>query len=1211
MKKILALISLTPYRLSLPDSAAVFADNRCRRGFALSLMLVLVSAGVALGAVTGKIAGTVTDPTGGGIPMVSVKLTNTAQGLETKVTADEHGDFIFPSVPVGTYDILFEAKGFRSEKRTSLVVDTNSDIKQDMTLQLSQQSQELTVSDTAQEAEVHVETASTQMGDVVVGKTMTEVALNGRSYTDLLALQPGIVPMSTQTGDSVIMAGASVQIAPSGGLNAGNQSISGQREDANGYLVNGGDVKELMNGGTTIIPNLDSIAEFRVLTNNFDAEFGNYSGGIVNVITKSGANQLHGTAFEFLRNTDLDARNFFSPERSFYRQNQFGGTVGGPIRKNKIFYFGDYQGTRSNQGIDTGLIAVPTVANRSGNLSDIASQLSGTVSGPYIANILQQRLNYGVTAGEPYYTPGCTSNAQCVFPNAIIPTYAWSSPAQHLLQYIPLPNVGSGDFSTGAVGETTRDDKGSFRFDANTDHFGTFSAYYFFDDFTVNNPYPTGQGGASVPGFNALNLGRGQLANFSHTKAIGSNSVNEFHLSFMRDANNVGQPDGGVGPSLASQGFVTGAHSTGIFPLDPSIEGIETVSFNSFSMGLPTTNLKQWNNTYGLNDNFSRVLGDHSLKAGFEATYEQVNVTPNPIFNGSFQFQGQETGSDFADFLIGTPFFFNQQDSQSYYIRHRYQGAFAQDSWRVKPNLTFNYGVRYDHMEFWSEKYNQIPTYVLGEQSVVYPNAPLSLVYPGDPGVPNTLVPSKNRFSPRAGIAWSPGNLPGFLNKITGGAGKTSIRAGYGIFESVIEGNVMAIDEPQPPYGLSYTSPAPPLFDQPFVAAGNGTFLGNPYPFPFPPLNATASHPNTGQQFGAFLPQNGMTTPIPSNTYPYNENYFLSIERQVTDNTLLSVSYVGSQAHHLLLVYSANPGDPALCLQLSTPYGQPGSILAQGTQPCGPGLENNTFLLANGQTLNGTRGPLGPNYGNDDYDSTLGNSNYNSLQVSLRHSGRSYNFSLNYTFSKSIDQASSISDTGNPFNLSSTRALSAFDLRHSFVASYTVNLPLDRLSSHWRSVTGGWQLSGITRITTGFPVTLHEDGDNSLQGSSPNGVNNHYLDTPDYTGLPLSINSNPRNGMPYFNIDAFAQNALGEPGTASRRSFYGPGEINFDLAVLRNFRVTDRKQLQFRLEAFNAFNHAQFFGPNSVQGEILDANFGSVIKAQPPRLVQIALKFTF
>ena len=238
------------------------------------------------------------------------------------------------------------------------------------------------------------------------------------------------------------------------------------------------------------------------------------------------------------------------------------------------------------------------------------------------------------------------------------------------------------------------------------------------------------------------------------------------------------------------------------------------------------------------------------------------------------------------------------------------------------------------------------------------------------------------------------------------------------------------------------------------MAAANGTFLGNPYPFAFPPLNATASHPNTSQQFGAFLPQAGQTSPEPWNTYPYTENYFLSIQRQITENTLFSVSYVGSQAHHLLLVYSANPGNPALCLKLSVPYGQTGSILAPGTQPCGPGLENNTYLLANGQTLNGTRGPLGLGTTQTTITTaTVGNSNYNSLQVVLRHAGKSYNFSLNYTWSKSIDQASSISDTGNPFNLSSTRALSAFDITHNFVASYTVNLPFDRLSSHWRPVT--------------------------------------------------------------------------------------------------------------------------------------------------------------
>ena len=234
-------------------------------------------------------------------------------------------------------------------------------------------------------------------------------------------------------------------------------------------------------------------------------------------------------------------------------------------------------------------------------------------------------------------------------------------------------------------------------------------------------------------------------------------------------------------------------------------------------------------------------------------------------------------------------------------------------------------------MEYWSEKYNQIPTFLPGEQSTVYPNALPGLVYPTDPGVPKTLVPSSNRFSPRIGLAWSPAASGGLLGKIVGGPGKTSIRAGYGIFYSVIEGNTMAIDEPQPPYGLSYTSPGPPLFATPFITASNGQFLGNPFPLTFPPLNATASHPNSSVNFTEYIPQAGMTAPVPWNTYPYNENYFFSIERQINETTLFSVSYVGSQAHHLLSVYSANPGNPALCLSLSQP-----NEVAPGSPTCGP-----------------------------------------------------------------------------------------------------------------------------------------------------------------------------------------------------------------------------------------------------------------------------------
>lgn len=1170
--------------------------------FALPLASILIVAATLHAAVTGSISGTITDQTGSVIPGVTVIVTNTAQNVQTKATTDSKGDFTFPSLPVGHYDLKTESPGFKPQSRRELAVDLDSHLEVDLSLELAVQVEEVTVAENV----AHVETQSTQVGEVVTGTQMTSVALNGRSYTDLLALQPGIVPMSTQLPDSVVMAGATVAINPSGTLNPGNQSISGQREDANGFMVNGADVKELQNGGTLIIPDLDSLAEFRVLTNNFDAEYGNYAGGIVNAVTKSGSNTLHGTGFEFLRNTDLDARYFFSPDRSAFHQNQFGGTLGGPIKKDKVFFFGDYQGTRTTEGIDSGLIAVPSLADRTGDLLDQSTALLGhMVSGPYLANLLAQKLGYAVNSGEPYYFKGCT-NTQCVFPGAVIPQQVWSAPAQHLLQYIPLPNVGTDTFSTGSQSETVRDDKGSFRIDQNSDRWGLFTAYYFIDDFQLNNPYPTGQGGASVPGFNALNLGRGQLITLANTKTFGATLVNEARLSFMRSNNTVGQPVGGVGPSLASQGFETGVGTPGIVPLAPKIEGIENVIFNSFVMGTPITNLKQANNTWGINDNVSKVWGSHTFKTGFQGSYEQINVNPNPTYNGSFLFTGTETGLDFADFLIGVASNYNQADSQTYYERHKYAAGFAQDSWRIRPDLTLNYGVRWDLMQYWYEKYNQMPTFSLGQQSQVFPTAPVGLVYPTDAGVPRTLVPQANKFSPRLGIAWSPGKTDGLLGKIIGASGTTSIRSGYGIFYSVVQGQSLAFDLPQPPYGLSYTSPGPPLFATPFITAANGSFTGNPFPLNFPPLNTTIKNPDPNVNFSVFEPIAGATGPNPANTYPYNENYFLSIERQFGVNTLLSVSYVGSQAHHLLLTYSLNPGNPSLCLSLSQR-----ADVAKGSATCGPFGEDTQYVSASGQVYNGTRGPFGSAFSNDDFEGSFGNSTYNSLQVTLRHSGHGLSFLIGYTYSKSIDEASALGDTVNPFDYEATRALSAWDLRHNFVASYEYQLPIEKLTRRWSPLTQGWSLSGITRISSGFPVTIKSNNDNSLQGSIPNGVNNYSLDTADYNGLPLDLNGNPRNGLPYFNPDAFTESALGSPGNASRRSFYGPGMLNFDLALLKDFKLPEEKLLQLRVETFNTFNHAQFFGPAAVNGNIDSPLFGQVVKAAAPRLMQLALKFTF
>ncbi len=490
-----------------------------------SLLILFFVCGSATAQTTGSISGTVKDSTGSVIPDIAVIARNVDTGVQQNATSNADGFYAFTTLPVGRYEIETFRPGFKPYKHAGVAVDVGTKLQLDIALEVGEQSDQITVSDTG----VHVEAESTQMGDVVAGSVMTAVGLNGRSFTDLLPLQPGIVPMSTQTPDSVVMAGATVAINPSGALNPGNQSISGQREDANGFLVNGADAKEEMNGGTSIIPNLDSIAEFRVLTNNFDAEYGNYAGGIVTVVTKGGTNALHGDAFEFLRNTALDARNFFSPEREAFQQNQFGGTLGGPIMKDKLFFFGDYQGTRTIQGLDTGVLPVPSLADRTGNLSDLAnsfvtndangnavpSTVSTCTAVPCLASQLSQALGYSVSPGEPYFFPGCSSSGAnpCVFPNAVIPQRAWTAPSTFLLKYVPLPNLqtASGPAFSGTENERIRDDKTSLRMDAVSARWGNLSAYYFFDDYRVNNPFPTGQGGANVPGFSALNLGRAQL----------------------------------------------------------------------------------------------------------------------------------------------------------------------------------------------------------------------------------------------------------------------------------------------------------------------------------------------------------------------------------------------------------------------------------------------------------------------------------------------------------------------------------------------------------------------------------------------------------------------------------------------------------------------------------------------------------------------------
>jgi hypothetical protein len=481
----------------------------------------------AWAAITGSISGVVTDPSGAVVPGVTVVATSVSTNVQSTAVTDSKGFYRFATLNVDTYNVTASQQGFRDYAQTGVKIDANSALRIDITMQLGTVTNTVSVKSDA----LQVETQSTQNGVVIPDTKITSVPLNGRSYIDLLKLQPGVSPYSHSTDSATSGVGAT-QV--SGDLDNGQQSVNGGRTGSNAFIVNGANAEEGVHNGAAMIPNLDSIAQFRIITNNFDAEYGNYSGGQINVVTKSGTNQIHGTVFDFLRNTDLDARNYYSPTRGVFIQNQFGGAAGGPIRKNKIFWFADYQGTRQILGATQSYL-VPSNANRTGDLSDSVSSLTGTVAGSGWANTLSQTLGYPVTQGENYYTPGCTDTATCVFPNALIPQSAWSPVATNTLKYVPAANGvvnNAPNFATSAYNETLSDNKGSGRIDVPT-RFGAVFGYYFFDRFNTVNPYSQ----VTVPGFAATNKGQTQMINLGLTTTFNSSTVNDIRLAYLRDVN--------------------------------------------------------------------------------------------------------------------------------------------------------------------------------------------------------------------------------------------------------------------------------------------------------------------------------------------------------------------------------------------------------------------------------------------------------------------------------------------------------------------------------------------------------------------------------------------------------------------------------------------------------------------------------------------------
>jgi len=1169
----------------------------------LCILALLFSSLAFANDVGGSLSGQIKDPSGAAIANANVTLINPGNGAERTTRTNSSGEYYFASVPVGSYELSVAVAGFRLFRRAGIAMSINGIARADAVLEVGSNQETVTVD----ESTVSLDTASTQMGEVLGHSTIESLPLNGRSYSDLLALQAGVAPATTMTSSTVQGLGQSV-FSPSGDLNPGVLSIDGQRESANGYIVNGANAEESGSMAAAIIPNLDSIAEFRILVNNLDAEYGRYSGGQVNVVTKSGTNTLHGDAFEFLRNTVLDARNYFSPQRSTFQQNQIGATLGGPIVHNRVFFFSDYQGTRQTQGMDTGRVPVPTLLDREGDLADQADSLTGSVGGAYWANQLAAKLDYPVVQGEPYYQPGCASISQCVFPHALIPAQAWSAPTKALLQYIPQPNMSSSEYSTSAYNQQLHDSKGAMRVDGDT-RWGRLSGYYSLDNYVLDNPYPTAQGGANLPGFDALSAGRSQLAVIEHSKPLGTTAFNQLHISYTRVANDLGRPVGGMGISLASQGIDTGVGSLGIVAGQPGSEGVENLVFNNYTVGSDPNQYCQIDNTYESTDDVSRIWNTHTFKLGLHTDYDQINTYPFAQLNGSFQFYGTETGADFADFLLGIASQYNQNSLRPFYERETYWGAYAQDSWRVRPNLTINTGLRWERIEPWWEKYNNSMTLVAGEQSVVFPSAPRGIVFPGDAGIARTLAPARDlNFAPRIGLAYSPSYAgQSLLGKLLGDTGTTSIHAGFGIFYTSVPGESLGMISDNAPYGFTYTSPAPPLFTTPFVDAASGHSEGQRFPALLAPLNVSKNKPDANVDWSQFEPISAIPGYSPTNKTAYAEEYMLSWQRQIARHTLVSLTYTGNQAHRLLLLRAANPGNPAACLALSQ-----ASEVATGSPTCGPFGESTAYTNTAGATVEGTRQPLGPAFGSVSNQSSIGNSTYNSLKAGVRYSSRRAEVFAAYTYSKSIDQASNLGDQVNPINPSLSRALSAFDMRQDLVVSYTAHLMLAQLLHSSKRWVDGWDMSGITRFSTGFPVTLTNFGDTSLWGTQSNGINNLPVDEPDFQAGPLHLNRNPRNGMPCFNTGLFSVPSLGDAGNARRRFFSGPGIDNFDMSLQKNFSVLESHSLVLRVEGFNVFNHAQFYGPQAVNGNITDnSEFGAVVSAAAPRLMQMAAKLVF
>ncbi len=1223
----------------------------------------------------GRVLGRVLDPSGAVVPDVALTLTNDDSGQAMAVQSSKTGDYIFPAVPVGTYRLEALVPGFQNFTATGILVNLNATVTYDVKLTVGASTQAIQVT---AEAPL-VDTTTTQLGAVINERAVQTLPLNSRDTYQLLQLQPGVQGV----GGSDLFYGSD---------KAGAVSVNGGRGRSNNFSVNGGDGNDLFVNSPGIEPSPDAVQEFKVITNTFDAEYGRNSGAIINVVTKSGTNQFHGSIYDYVRNSVFDAKNYFSLTRSDDTQNQFGATIGGPIKKDKTFFFVSYEGRQLVEGIPGDKTRVPTEAERAGQFAGFA----GTLSDLTVANILQNRAGCASAIGaEGGVAPTPGTPWASIFPTSI-PTPCQDPVAANLIQnYVPLPNVG-GYYYQSSPNQHSRENQGTVRVDHTFNEHNTFTGYYYVDDGFDENPFTRFQAVTNnlLPGFGSNNATRNQQINLSDTWTLNATTQNEARITYYREGQLTFlafQHTGLVTDSCtgaASAYCFNGTPDTPLIddngnpvqqPSKPGGWGItpglpadrQGVPYIDISGGFTIGNdsegsLPQVGNTYSLTDNFSKVIGQHSLKFGGDFRIQHFDQTLYYNVNGYFSYSGggqndleatDSTGAStlFPNYLLGLPDEYSQGSPQTENIRANALYLFAQDSYKIKPNLTLNYGLRWELNEPLADAAQRVQTFRPGQATQIFPcelNSantatigngtsdcgpgsaneayfPLGLVIPGDKGVPKGLTATYYKaFAPRIGMAWSPER---FHDKLV-------IRSGFGIFYNPMEQLVLEQFQGEPPFGGS-NSIGEGLFQTPFVSQ-SGSVSPNAFNGFLNPARGSAV------DWSVFRPIILYGELQPNLRTQYTEQYNLQLQQQFGNNIVFTLGYVGSQGHRLLATYDLNHGNTQTCLDLiaTANYNNDQSYT------CGPYYEDSQFIIPGGETIapqglhlpygsspfiqGGTTVPAGginlvglrqysspycnptdginaagcpadgiPVFSSIFAQDVVANSNYNSLQASLeKRFSNGVQFLGAYTWSKSIDNASSFEQSLDPTDFSRSRALSLYGATNRFVFSGVWDLPFKKYSGALGVVADGWTVSTIVAFQDGFPIRMQSNLDQELQGSG----DFENPGKPDIVA-PFTHQDPRKNNGYYFNPNIFAVPALGSLGSASRSQCCGPGINNTDLALQKVTPIGETKSLEFTFQTFNVFNRTQFLNPD---GQIGDGGlFGQVTRARDPRKIQFALRF--